>query len=70
MVGRTISLFNRMGLSALFVDERPLVNESRTIALALNGLQELTEWPKVPDSRDAYVTLPGGLTWDGKNSAG
>ncbi|HEY1663760.1 MAG TPA: phage terminase large subunit family protein [Verrucomicrobiae bacterium] len=68
VVGRTIVLFKRMGLSALFIDERPLVNESRTIALALNGLQDLTQWPKVPEAGDAYVTLPGGLTWDGKNS--
>lgn len=68
VVGRTIALFKRMGLSALFIDERPLVNEARTIALALNGLQDLAQWPRVPDARDAYLTLPGGLTWDGKNS--
>jgi hypothetical protein len=60
-------LFARLGLSALFIDERPLVNESRTIALALNGLQSLTVWPRIANERDAYVTLPGGLTWDGKN---
>jgi hypothetical protein len=68
VVGRTIQLFHQMGLSALLVDERPLVNEARTIALALNGLQDLAQWPRVPDARDAYVTLPGGLTWDGRNS--
>jgi len=44
------------------------VNESRTIALALNGLQGLTDWPKVPNVNDAYISLPGGLTWDGRNS--
>ena len=68
VVARAQSLFNQIGLSALFIDERPLVNESRTIALALNGLQALTTWPKIPNEKDAYISLPGGLTWDGKNS--
>ncbi|MGO8764967.1 MAG: phage terminase large subunit family protein [Limisphaerales bacterium] len=68
VVGRAISLFHRLGLSALFIDERPLVNEARTIALALNGLQDLATWPKVPDAPDAYVSLPGGLAWDAKNT--
>lgn len=68
VVGRACDLFQRNGLSALFIDERPLVNESRTIALALNGLQTLTTWPRIPNVNDAYISLPGGLTWDGKNS--
>jgi hypothetical protein len=68
VVGRTIVLFGRLGLSGLFIDERPLVNESRTIALALNGLQQLSFWPEIPDDKEAYISLPGGLTWDGKNS--
>lgn len=68
VVARAIARFEALGLSALFIDERPLVNESRTIALALNGLQALTVWPKIPNEKDAYITLPGGLAWDGKNS--
>ncbi|KAF0176450.1 MAG: hypothetical protein FD161_2989 [Limisphaerales bacterium] len=68
VVARGQSLFQRLGLSALFIDERPLVNESRTLALALNGLQSLTTWPRIPDAKDAYITLPGGLTWDGRNA--
>ncbi|HTV62695.1 MAG TPA: phage terminase large subunit family protein [Verrucomicrobiae bacterium] len=68
VVKRSIALFQRLGLSALFIDERPLVNEARSIALALNGLEHLTAWPRVPDSRDAYVSLPGGLAWDARNS--
>lgn len=68
VVSRAQALYHRLGLSALFIDERPLVNESRTLALALNGLQALTTWPKIPDAKDAYISLPGGLTWDGKNS--
>ncbi len=68
VVGRAVALFHQLGLSALFIDERPLVNEARTIALVLNGLHELTSWPRVPDTRDAYVSLPGGLAWDARNS--
>ena len=68
VVARAIARFNTLGLSALFIDERPLVNESRTIALALNGMQSLTAWPNITNEKEAYITLPGGLTWDGKNS--
>jgi hypothetical protein len=68
VVARAQSLYHRLGLSALFIDERPLVNESRTLALALNGLQTLATWPRIPDAKDAYVSLPGGLTWDGRNA--
>ena len=68
VVGRAQLLFQRTGISALFVDERPLVNESRTLALALNGLQMIEHWPKVDfANKESYVTLPGGLVWDGRN---
>jgi hypothetical protein len=67
VVARAQSLFHRLGLSALFIDERPLVNEARTIALALNGLQALKAWPAVPNPNEAYLSLPGGLVWDGPN---
>lgn len=66
VVARVRSLFESLGLSALFIDERPLVNESRTLALALNGLEGVT-FPRVDwSSRDAYVSLPGGLAWDAR----
>jgi hypothetical protein len=65
VVSRAQFLFAAHGLSVLFVDQRPLVNESRTIALALNGLLHLARWPKVPE-KDAHLTLPGGLAWDGR----
>jgi hypothetical protein len=68
VVTQACARFEQLGLSALFVDERPLVNEARTIALAINGLQGLSAWPRVTNDKDAYVTLPGGLTWDGRNS--
>lgn len=61
------SLVAANNISCLFIDERPLVNESRTLALALNGLEGV-DFPKVDwASKDCYVTLPGGLTWDGRN---
>jgi hypothetical protein len=69
IIRRAISLFNTVGLTALFIDQRPLVAESRSIALALNGLSTLTHWPDVPKTanREAFISLPGGLTWDGRN---
>ena len=67
-VARALAAFEQLGLSALFIDERPLVNEARTIALALNGLQGLENWPLITNIHDTHITLPGGLTWDGKNS--
>ena len=51
----------------LLVDQRPLVAESRDIALALNGLLGLETWPTVPvlTNKEAWISLPGGLTWNG-----
>jgi hypothetical protein len=68
VVARVTSLAAAHHVSALFVDERPLVNEARTIVLLLNKLEGIT-WPRVPDwnAPDCYVSLPGGLTWDGRN---
>lgn len=67
VVSRVVSLFESQQLSALFIDERPLVNESRTIALALNGLVGI-EFPQIDwSSKDCHVTFPGGLTWDGRS---
>ena len=67
VVARAVSLFHTIGLTALFIDQRPLVSEARTIALTLNGLAGLTQWPEVPSkgNADAWISLPGGLTWDG-----
>lgn len=70
IVRRAVSLFASIGMSALFIDQRPLVSESRTIALHLNGLAALAQWPSAPSTtnRDAWLALPGGLTWDGRNA--
>jgi hypothetical protein len=67
VVARVRSIFTAQRLSALFIDERPLVNEARTLALLLNNLEGVT-FPRVDwTSREAYVSLPGGLAWDGRN---
>lgn len=67
VVSRVRALFASQQLAALFIDERPLVNEARTLALLLNGLEGV-EFPRVDwTSREAYVSLPGGLAWDGRN---
>ncbi|HEV2692384.1 MAG TPA: hypothetical protein VG347_05760, partial [Verrucomicrobiae bacterium] len=68
VVGRAQALFYSLGLSALFIDERPLVNEARSLALALNGLQHLAVWPRIANVNADYISLPGGLTWDGRNA--
>lgn len=54
----------------LFIDQRPLVDKSREIALHLNGLDTLETWPVAPAKTDkeAHMTLPGGLVWDGRNT--
>lgn len=67
VVARVRYLFAQHQLSALCIDERPLVNEARTLALALNGLEGIT-FPRVDwASRECHVSLPGGLAWDGRN---
>jgi hypothetical protein len=68
VVQRTLALCAANNVGCLFIDERPAVTEARTLALILNQLDQLTHWPKVDwNAKDAYVSLPGGLTWDGRN---
>jgi hypothetical protein len=72
VVARAIALATADEVSTLFIDERPAVNEARTIALALNGLADFGDtqscWPVIDfRSRETYLALPGGLTWDGRN---
>ncbi|HEX3855952.1 MAG TPA: hypothetical protein VHY30_01505 [Verrucomicrobiae bacterium] len=68
MVARVQLLWAARGLSALFIDENPAVDEARTLALIFNGLSTLDTWPRVDwNSKDSYVSLPGGLVWDGRN---
>lgn len=69
VVKRAVSLFHTIGCAALFIDQRPLVSQSRSIALELNGLAALTTWPQVPKAgnREAWIAFPSGLVWDGRN---
>jgi hypothetical protein len=66
VVRRAVDLFHLGGLECLFIDQAPETDAARTIALKLNGLEGLREWPRVPTESDAHFTLPGGLTWNGK----
>jgi hypothetical protein len=68
VVNRVRALCQSECVSCLFIDERPAVSEARTLALVLNGLENLDHWPRVEWlDRQCYVSLPGGLTWDGRN---
>jgi len=68
VVHRVRALCESQGVGCLFIDERPAVSEARTLALLLNGLDSLDRWPRFDWlDREAYVSLPGGLTWDGRN---
>jgi hypothetical protein len=68
VVGRVRALCQANGVHCLFIDERPAVSEARTLAMLLNGLDGLDRWPRVDWlNRETYVSLPGGLTWDGRN---
>lgn len=74
VVARVPALFAAHEIQTLCIDERPAVSEARTLCLILNGLNELGEgpsaWPVVDwKSREAHVTLPGGLTWSGRTQS-
>lgn len=64
-LARVTQLHALLGISCLFIDQGPETDLARTLALRLNGLEELDVWPAVPDAKDAYVALPGGLVWNG-----
>lgn len=70
MVNRVGGLFSAGLFDVLFIDQRPSVNEARQLALIINGLSALENWPTVPKPGDAeaHVALPGGLTWNGRTS--
>jgi hypothetical protein len=65
VVDRTAALCQLLGISVLFIDQNPATDEARTLALRLNGLENLTNWPKVPSSKDAHISFPSGLQWSG-----
>jgi hypothetical protein len=65
LVERVTALFHTFGLRALFIDQAPATDEARTLALRLNGLEKLQHWPAVPRDKSGYISLPGGLRWNG-----
>ena len=64
VVRRAVTLFYKIGLSALFIDARPAVNEARQICYQLNGLANI-KWPKCDKPDESRIIFPGGLIWDG-----
>lgn len=68
LIPRMRTLWDALGLSALFIDEAPAIDEARTLALLFNGLDSITTWPR-PDwnNKETFLSFPGGLTWDGRN---
>ena len=68
LIPKMRAYWDAFGLSALFIDEAPAIDEARTLALMFNGLDTLMHWPR-PDwkNKETHVSLPGGLTWDGRN---
>lgn len=68
VVRRIIALNAQNLWDCLFLDQRPSVAESRSIAMALNGLDAVTDWPKVPKitDQDATISFPSGLRWNGR----
>jgi hypothetical protein len=65
LVERVTALFQEFGLQALFIDQSPATDEARTLALRLNGLEGLKNWPAAPKDRSGSVSFPGGLRWNG-----
>jgi hypothetical protein len=65
LVDRSIHLFHALGLQALFIDQAPATDEARTLALRLNGLEGLRDWPAAPRDRAGFVSFPSGLRWNG-----
>ena len=67
MVSRTLSLCNAYDIGLLCIDERPAVSEARTLAMILNGLDQLPKWPDVDfAAKDSRFSLPNGLEWNGE----
>jgi hypothetical protein len=65
LVDRATQLFHSLGVRALFIDQAPATDEARTLALRLNGLEGLDQWPAVPKDKSGFISLPGGLRWNG-----
>lgn len=64
LVRRVEELFHLLGLECLFIDQAPETDAARTIALKLNGLEDVPDWPAIPE-KEGYVKFASGLTWNG-----
>lgn len=64
---RVTQLHALLGVACLFIDQGPETDLARTLALRLNGLENLTTWPKPPKGDGAHVSFPSGLKWNGSS---
>lgn len=64
VVRRAEVLYRKIGLTALFIDARPAVNEARQLTYLLNGLAGI-KWPVVSDPEKSRIKFPSGLEWNG-----
>lgn len=62
LVPRAAALFHQLGLSALFIDQRPLVSQSRSLARTLNGLDAVNVWPEADPTQ--WISFASGLAWN------
>jgi hypothetical protein len=65
LVDRVTTLFHLIGLQTLLIDQAPATDEARTLALKLNGLEDLEHWPAMPSDKSGFVSFPSGLRWNG-----
>jgi len=60
---RVPQLCESLGVSCTFVDQMPETKESRTLALRLNGIDALSQFPRIPDTGQCHVSFGNGLTF-------
>lgn len=61
VAGRVPELMRQLGIGCLTIDQMPETRESRTLALAINGLSSIPMWPRIPSSGECTLIFPGGL---------
>lgn len=60
---RVPQLCAQLGISCTFIDQMPETSESRRLALKLNGLEGLQQFPRIPDTGQCHVGFHGGLAF-------
>ena len=60
---RVPQLCDMLGVACTFIDQMPETKESRTLALRLNGLDAVKQWPRVPDTGQCHVSFGNGLAF-------